>query len=134
MRPLSLWGGKSLWDGYRLRRFRGKGSFGQVWEAENGQGAPVALKFLRCDDAFTSPKELRNIREIGKLGHGNLLRTEQIWSTQGYLVVSMELADGSLADLLDVCRAEHGGGLPQRIVCEYLTQAAAAIDFLNNRQ
>lgn len=134
MRTISLWGGKPLWEGYRLRRLRGRGGFGEVWEAETDDGIPVALKFLRCDDNFSSPKELRNIQAISKLKHPNLLRTERVWAGQGFLVVSMELADGSLADALDVCRTEFGAGMPQDIVCEYLKQAACALDFLNKRQ
>lgn len=120
-----------MWDGYSLRRLRGKGAFGEVWEAENASGAAVALKFLRCDDSFSSPKELRNIQAISKLDHPHLLRTERVWSSRGYLVVSMELADGSLAEVLDICRVEHGVGLPQQVACDYLVHAAAALDFLN---
>ncbi|MBM4067943.1 MAG: serine/threonine protein kinase [Planctomycetes bacterium] len=134
MKTLSLWGGKTLWEGHHLRRLRGKGGFGQVWEAVTATGEPVAMKFLRCDDAVSSPKELRNILAIRQLNHPNLLRTERVWSGQGYLVVSMELADGSLADLLEVSRAERGNGLPMDIVCHYLTKAARALDFLNARQ
>ena len=134
MMKLSLWGGKPLWDGYRLRRRRGKGSFGEVWEAETKEEEPIALKFLPCRDPITSAKELRNIRAIQELSHPNLLKTQRVWSSQGYVVISMELADGSLNDVLGIAQAEHGGGLSQNTVCAYLAEAADALDFLNARR
>jgi serine/threonine protein kinase len=46
----------------------------------------------------------------------------------------MDLADGSLADLLDVYRAEVGTALPRDHALAFLAQAAEALDFLNNYQ
>jgi serine/threonine protein kinase, bacterial len=46
----------------------------------------------------------------------------------------MELADGSLADLLEVCRTEVGTPLPPHDLLPLLAQVASALDFLNNRQ
>ena len=46
MEPINLT--PDLHPGYRLRRPRGSGSFGVVWEAENDTGDAVALKFMRC--------------------------------------------------------------------------------------
>jgi serine/threonine-protein kinase len=131
MPALSLWDGKPLWEGYHLRRRRGQGAFGQVWEAETATGELVAMKFLPCTDGSSVPREMRNIQAIRHLEHFNLLRTERVWASQGFLVVCMELADGSLADLLEICRAEYGTGMPRDVVADYLTQAARALDFLN---
>src|SRR5205823_2364131 len=49
-------------------------------------------------------------------------------------VIAMELADGSLLDLLDVYRADYGSCIYPQHLCAYLTQAAEALDFLNTRQ
>src|SRR5262249_33047731 len=46
----------------------------------------------------------------------------------------MELADGSLLDLLDAYREIYGTPIHPQQVCLYLAQAAAATDFLNTRQ
>jgi serine/threonine protein kinase len=46
----------------------------------------------------------------------------------------MELADGSLADLLEIYRAEVGGPIPPDHLCPLLAQAASVLDFLNTRQ
>src|SRR5262245_43636593 len=90
-----------LHPSYRLRRPRGRGGFGEVWEAENESGV-VALKFVRARDAT---QEIRSIQVVQALPHAHLTRVHRAWCVADYLVVAMELADGSLADLLDVCRA-----------------------------
>jgi serine/threonine-protein kinase len=119
--------------GYRLRCLRGRGSFGQVWEGEDGDGRPVALKFLPYggDQAV---QELRSLQLVRELSHPCLVRIHKVWSAAGCLVVAMDLADGSLADLLEVYQAELGTGLPRDHVLPLLAQAADALDFLNNHQ
>src|SRR5262249_34275323 len=46
----------------------------------------------------------------------------------------MELAEGSLSDLLAVSQDEMGHALSRQNTCFFLRQAAAALDFLNARQ
>src|SRR5262249_26172935 len=48
----------------------------------------------------------------------------------GHLVLQMERADGSLSDLLEVCRTEYGTSIPPAFLLELLAQAAQALDFL----
>jgi serine/threonine-protein kinase len=122
-----------LHPGYRLRRLRGRGSFGQVWEAETDTGEPVALKFLPCagDQAGMEVRALQLIRD---LAHPGLIHIDKVWSAAGCLVVAMELADGSLADLLDVYRTDLKTALPRDHLLPLLAQAAEALDFLNTCQ
>jgi serine/threonine protein kinase len=122
-----------LHPGYRLRRLRGRGSFGQVWEAETDAGEPVALKFLPCA-GDQAGMEVRSLQLIRDRAHPGLVRTDKVWSAAGCLVVAMELADGSLADLLDVYRADLRTALPRDHVLPLLAQAAEALDFLNTCQ
>lgn len=119
-----------LHPGYRLCRLRGSGGFGEVWEAESESGL-VALKFVRARDAT---QEIRAIQSVQSLPHAHLIRIHRVWCAADYLVVAMELADGSLADLLDVYRTELGTPLPPGHLLPLLAQAAVALDFLNNRQ
>jgi serine/threonine protein kinase len=123
-----------LYPGYRLRRFLGRGGFGEVWAAETEAGEPVALKFLRCADDHAAVGELRSIQMVRALSHPNLLRVDRVWSSPGYLVIAMELADGSLADRLEAHRARSGKAIPAAELLPLLAQAAAALDFLNARQ
>jgi serine/threonine protein kinase len=92
------------------------------------------LKFLPCARGQGPVQELRSLQMIRQLHHPQLTRIDRVWCAPGCLVVAMELADGSLADLLDVYRADLGTALPADHLCPLLTQAAAALDFLNGRQ
>lgn len=114
--------------GYRLLGCLGQGGFGSVWEAATPTGRRVALKFLPCSSEMTTAQELRSLQGVRQLRHPHLIRIDQVWCHLGYIVIAMELADGSLHDLYDA------GLLDPEKVCQYLSQAAAALDFLNSRQ
>jgi serine/threonine protein kinase len=128
----SLYSGQSLSAGYRLRRPLGRGGFGEVWEAQARDGRPVAVKFMACGSA-SAAQELRSTLAICRLPHPNLVQIEDVWYEHGHLALAMELGEGSLLDLGEISRLELGGPLPADLVCGYLTQAAAALDFLNAR-
>lgn len=123
------------WSGYLLRRLRGVGSFGQVWEAgsDAAAGEVVALKTIACQNGL-GVHELRNVQNVCPLKHANLIRIDKVWCEDQWLVVVMELADGSLHDLLEISRAEFGRALSARTLLDFFQQAAAALDFLNSRR
>jgi serine/threonine-protein kinase len=123
-----------MYPGYRLRRMRGCGGFGQVWEAEDDKGVAVALKFMQCNRDQGATQELRSIQVVKELSHAHLVRIDKVWCAADNLVVAMELADGSLADLFEIYRADLGTPFPPHHILPLLAQAAAALDFLNNRQ
>jgi serine/threonine protein kinase len=115
-------------------RIRGSGSFGEVWEAEKPDGKRVALKFLKCTGAFGgAAMELRSLQIVQGLRHPNLVGIERIWCAGPYLIVAMELADGSLTDLLNVYYEERNAPMPPSHLLPMIAQAAKALDFLNNR-
>jgi len=126
--------GLEAFPGYHLRRLLGCGSFGEVWEAEAEDGARVALKFLPAERQLATPGELRSLQAVRQLLHPNLIRIHRVWCHLGYIVVAMELADGSLADLQASYRTERGTAVLPEYVCLLLSQAAAALDFLNTRR
>lgn len=120
--------------GYRLCQFLGRGGWGEVWKATRPDAGFAALKFLPCDSPTAASQEIRALQAVRQLKHPNLIRIDQIWSMANYVVIAMELADGSLAELLDVYLSELDQPLPADHVCFFLAQAAAALDFLNTRQ
>ena len=126
--------GLEPFPGYRLTAHLGRGGWGEVWKAETPYGGTVALKFLPSDSPRAATQEIRALQALSQIEHPNLLRLEHIWSCPGYLVIAMELADGSLHDLLDVYRTDVRTPIPPDHLCSFLQQAAAAIDFLNARQ
>lgn len=129
-----LQSGLEPFPGYRLRRLLGYGSFAEVWEAEADDGSLIALKFLPADRQAATPGELRALQTIRRLPHPNLLRIDRVWCHLGYVVIAMERAEGSLADLLATYRSEAGGAVIPEHACLLLSQAAAALDFLNARR
>lgn len=132
--PLPLKVGLEPFPGYRLRQMRGHGGFGTVWEADRDDGSVVALKFLPAADGLSTSREIRSIQTVRQLGHPNLVQIDQIWCSPGYIVVAMELAEGSLLDLLNASQAEFDAPLPAQQVCSLLASVADALDFLNARQ
>ena len=119
--------------GYHLRESRGRGGFGEVWEGVGDRGERVALKFMRCDGA-AAPREIRKLQLIRQLVHPHLIQIHKVFCHAGYLVLVMELAEGSLQDWLEVYQVEERA-LPQPVrVCKHLTQVAEVLDFLNTRQ
>jgi serine/threonine protein kinase len=120
--------------GLKLIQLRGRGGFAEVWEAENGLGDRIAVKFMASANCASSVKEMKIIQAIQKLAHRHLLQINNVWSLPGYIVVAMELADGSLFDMLDVYQCEYHMPLPPVLVAGYLRQAAVALDFLNARR
>lgn len=130
----SLFNGKEVVPGYRLKQLRGRGGFGSVWEAETPDGRTLALKFLPCEDRRNAAQEVRSTQIVSHLCHPNLISIDQVWCHGGYVVVTMPLADGSLYDLLDAYQTEYKTALVPVDLCNYLTQAAKVLDFLNARQ
>lgn len=128
----SLEPGAEPFPGYRLLHILGRGGFAEVWAADYN-GSRVALKFMHSRDPMVAANEVRAIQQMKQIRHHYLLRIDQVWSLPGYVVFSMELADGSLMDMLHVYYAEFGGPIFPEPLCHYMAQAAEAIDFLNSR-
>jgi serine/threonine-protein kinase len=129
-----LQSGLEPFPGYRLRRLLGYGSFAEVWEAETDDGRLIALKFLPAERQYATPGELRSLQTIRQLLHPNLLHIDRVWCHLGYIVIAMERADGTLADLHATYRSVKGTAIIPEHACLLLSQAAAALDFLNTRQ
>jgi serine/threonine protein kinase, bacterial len=129
-----LQAGMEPYPGYRLRRRLGCGSFAEVWEAQSDDGSTIALKFLPADGPLATPTEIRSLQAIRQLLHPNLIRIQRIWCHLGYVVIAMEQADGSLLDLQATYRSDLGTTIIPEYACLLLSQAAAALDYLNDRK
>jgi serine/threonine-protein kinase len=93
----------------------------------------MALKFLPAARQRIAPDEVRILQTVRQLSHPNLISIHRVWCHLGYVIVAMELADGSLADLHTTSCATLGTSLPPEQACLLLSQAAGVLDFLNNR-
>jgi serine/threonine-protein kinase len=126
--------GQEPFPGFVLHLPLGRGGAGEVWEARGPDGTTVALKFVKCKNTTMATKEVRSFQALSGLYHPNLVRVYQVFLQADYLVIAMELADGSLMDLLDVYAAEKGTAVQPELVCQHLSQAAVVLDFLNSYQ
>jgi serine/threonine protein kinase len=131
---ISLECGAEPFPGYRLRHLRGRGGFAEVWEAENAPGQRIALKFIKSQNTAATVREIKAVQTVQRLTHPHLVYIERVWSAPGYIVIAMELAEGSLLELLDAFQAEYRTPVEVKTLCRYLRQAALALDFLNTRQ
>jgi serine/threonine protein kinase len=120
--------------GYRLRCVRGRGGFAEVWEAEAPSGPPVALKFMPTSNMTTTARELRSVQSFQALEHPYIVKTYGMWSVPGYIVINMELAEGTLLDLMQVYQTDLGQQLDPAMLCLYIWQVSEALDFLNARR
>jgi serine/threonine-protein kinase len=126
--------GQTPFPGYVLHLPLGRGACGEVWQACGPEGTTIALKFLECRNPTYAAKEVRSFQSLGSLYHPNLLRVFQVFLQPEYVVIAMELADGSLLDLLDAYAQEKGTAVKPELACNYISQAAIALDFLNSYQ
>ncbi|HLN30997.1 MAG TPA: protein kinase [Gemmataceae bacterium] len=129
-----LGAGLEPYPGYRLTRRIGSGACGEVWEAAFPPGKNRALKFLRCGRRELAVREIRSLQAIRHLRHPRLVHIDNVWCYDGYVVVEMELADGSLADLLDAYWSIFQTPITAEHACVLLSEAAEALDHLNKRQ
>lgn len=118
--------------GYRLTQILGAGAFGEVWEAQNDQGQVVALKFLDCRSRSPSmvANEVRILRALSGLDHPHIIPLLGVHALGRYVILVMERADGSVADLHTAYVQQSNHHVPADHALDLLAQAADALDFL----
>jgi formylglycine-generating enzyme required for sulfatase activity len=108
----------------------GKGSFGEVWSAENASGFRAALKFVQLSDG-SAEVEAKALDIIKRLGHPNLVHTFDAQKIADFLVIFMELADGTLLDAINPGSNQESPAVSRDQLLSYFEDAARAIDYLS---
>ena len=129
--PLQV--GMEPYPGCKLRQPLGKGGFAEVWEGEEAKGRLLALKFIPSREDMSTSREIQAIQAVRKLKHPGLIEIENVMMNWGYIIVAMEVAEGSLTDLLEAYKEEFQAPIVPEQVCMYLAQVAEALDFLHDR-
>ena len=127
--PLARPGDRPV-PGYCLVTRRGRGGFGEVWEAEAAGGFRVALKMVRLPTEARSA-EVSALTVVRGIRHPNLLVSFGAWQEDGVLIVGMELADRSLWDRFIEAEDQGLRGIPRSELLGYLWDVASGIDHLN---
>lgn len=122
--------------GYKLTKRLGQGGFGDVWEAVGLDGKKVALKFLNLKHQPTgaAANEIKLLLTLRDLQHPHLIHLINIHTAPNYIILCMELADGSLNDLLYIYHQDYKSNIPPVVLIGLLTQAALALDFLGEQK
>lgn len=129
--PIRLMPGEQPIADFELISLLGRGGFGEVWKARGPGGFLVALKFIRLGDQ-ASAVELRSLEFIKDQRHPHLLGNFGAWQRDGFLIVAMELGDGTLLNRLREAERSGTAGIPPAELLEYMREAAKGIDHLNN--
>src|ERR1700722_10852875 len=83
---------------WRVVGFLGRGGMGTVYEAEQADGSPVALKILRpvlARHPRTRARFLREGRLAQAVGHPNAVRVlDSVSDSDGRLILAMERLEG----------------------------------------
>jgi serine/threonine protein kinase len=119
-----------LVEGYTLVHELGRGAFGAVWKATGPGGFPVALKFVRLDHQ-ASGHELRSLELMRDIRHPYLLGLFGAWQRGAWLIIAMELADGTLGQRLKAVVQQGQPGIAFAELLRYMEEAARGLDYLN---
>jgi WD40 repeat protein/serine/threonine protein kinase len=119
-------------DGYVLEARLGRGGFGEVWQASGPGGFKVAMKFIRLEES-AGTVESRSLELTKQLKHPNLLAQFGAWEKDGFLIIAMELGNGTLYDRLKADASRGLSGIARPDLLEYMREAAKAIDYLNGQ-
>jgi len=89
---------------------------------------------MTSDKSSSTAREIKCLTAMSALSHPGLMSIQRICSIPGYVVVVMELAEGSMLEYMDVWFAEYRRSIDAQVLLNYFRPVAAALDYLNARQ
>jgi serine/threonine protein kinase len=135
--PLLIASHSEVIPGYRLVERLGEGGFGEVWKAEAPGGLLKAVKIIHGSltsgnlDPAQLNQELKALQRVKAVRHPYILSLDRFDIVEGRLIIVSELADRTLFDRFEECRAQGLPGIPRPELLRYLEEAAEALDLMN---
>lgn len=120
--------------GYILAERIGSGGYAEVWRVRAPGGIDKAVKIVNgyYDEEFAC-QEMKALERIKDVRHPFLLSLERFEVVGGRLAILTELADMSLEQRAQGCRAQGLPGIPRQELLRYMSDTAEAIDYLVQR-
>lgn len=125
---------EEVFPGYLLTERIGSGGYAEVWRARAPGGIDKAVKIVYgwYDDQLAS-QEMKALERIKDVRHPFVLSLERFEVVDGRLAILTELADMSLEQRAQQCRAQGLPGIPRDELLRFLSDAAEALDYLSQR-
>lgn len=125
---------EEVFPGYLLVERIGSGGYAEVWRARAPGGIDKAVKIVYgCYDDQLAAQEMKAMERIKDVRHPFLLSLERFEVVDGRLAILTELADMSLEQRAQQCRAQGMPGIPRDELLRYLSDTAEALDYLAER-
>src|SRR5215471_6350265 len=123
-----------VFPGYQLIERIGSGGYAEVWRARAPGGIDKAVKIVYgyCGDQLAT-QEMKAMERIKDVRHPFVLSLERFEIVDGRLAILTELADMSLEQRAQQCRAQGLPGIPRNELLGFMADTAEALDFLAER-
>jgi hypothetical protein len=130
--PFPIATGVEIIPGYQLLQKLGTGGYAEVWKATAPGGMTKAIKIVYGDiDGPRAEQELKALERIKEVRHPFLLSLERFEVVENRLIIVAELADRSLQERYEQCRASGQVGIPRDELLGHLRDAAEALDYMS---
>ena len=126
-------------DQYRLIRFLGKGTFGEVYltqkEGSNNYYATKRMEKKLVDDPRYNKYFKNEITLLGKLFHENIIRLEDLKATVNHYYIIMEYCNGgSLNQCLNRYKEMYHRPFTEEIVQYIMRQVISAVKYIHSQR
>ena len=123
-------------DKFQIMKNLGDGTYGTVFEAVNKKTRElVAIKKMKAKfDCWDDAMNLREVRTLRKLSHGNVVKLKEVIRVQNELYLVFEHMKGTILDSLKENHRYRGTlGLPSDVVKSIVLQCLQGLEYVHSK-